>query len=146
MLINDFAAIRAAGVTYSLTSPNLSTTPKLARDQVRSIARCLGLAHIADAAALLTSGLATNVYLHAEEGSLVQVVCRGGTLRVTVYDGSAELPRRRRAAEDAPYGRGLQLLELCADRWGVTTPKKPDPWAKGVWFELGVPELELAAG
>lgn len=137
MPADDFAALRAAGVTYSLTSPRLGTAPKLARDQVRSILRGLGLDHLTDTAVLLTSELVTNTYLHAHRGSSVHVACKDGLLRVTVYDGSDELPRRRKARRDDQCGRGLELVEMCADRWGVTALKGSEPWAKGVWFELG---------
>ncbi|WP_152627908.1 ATP-binding protein [Streptacidiphilus neutrinimicus] len=56
-------------------------------------------------------------------------------LRVDVEDGSRSLPVRLPADWDDENGRGLNVLQALADRWGVTV----HPLGKAVWFELRVP-------
>jgi hypothetical protein len=53
-------------------------------------------------------------------------------LRVSVDDGSSDLPRYPRAGVLGANGRGLMLVEYLAARWGVSTRKM----GKRVWFEL----------
>lgn len=88
-----------------------------------------------DAAALLVSELATNALLHA--GTVIDVRCRTGPgiVRVDVRDGSALVPARRGYEGEATTGRGLEMVDALAARWGI----EPDAGGKTMWFELGVP-------
>ena len=49
-----------------------------------------------------------------------------------VTDRGDELPHQRAPGELASSGRGLVLLDLLSDEWGV----RPEPEGKTVWFEL----------
>lgn len=49
-----------------------------------------------------------------------------------VADGSDELPHKRQPGEMASSGRGLVLMEMLADAWGVD----PRGAGKSIWFEL----------
>ena len=83
-------------------------------------------------AQLLASELVTNAVLHARTPLVLGVELDGPRLRVTVEDGSAGLPARRRASHDATQGRGLVLVESLASAWGCDLTTR----GKRVWFEL----------
>ncbi len=55
-----------------------------------------------------------------------------GTVRVEVADASARAPRQRRAHEEATNGRGLELVDGLADRWGW----QPEGAGKRIWCEI----------
>lgn len=89
-----------------------------------------------DSAVLMVSEMATNVLVHTDGNALLvaEVTCADSArrLRVEVADTSDELPHRRRPGEMASSGRGLLLMEMLADRWGVD----PRGEGKSIWFEL----------
>ena len=89
-----------------------------------------------DAALLLSSELLANVLVHTEQEAVLLAAVYGTPggrrLRVEVADRSDELPHRRTPGEMASSGRGLILLELLADRWGM----QPRGQGKCIWFEL----------
>jgi hypothetical protein len=53
-------------------------------------------------------------------------------LRVEVTDAGDDLPHKRRPGELASSGRGLVLIELLADEWGVN----PRGEGKTISFDL----------
>ncbi|MES4904648.1 MULTISPECIES: ATP-binding protein [unclassified Streptomyces] len=55
-----------------------------------------------------------------------------GTVRVEVADASGRAPRRRSASEEATNGRGLELVDGLADRWGW----QPEGAGKRIWCEV----------
>ncbi|MEU1803835.1 ATP-binding protein [Streptomyces sp. NPDC019937] len=55
-----------------------------------------------------------------------------GTVRVEVADASARAPRQRRADEESTNGRGLELVDGLADRWGW----QPEGAGKRIWCEI----------
>ncbi|GGR82800.1 magnesium or manganese-dependent protein phosphatase [Streptomyces aureoverticillatus] len=89
-----------------------------------------------DSAVLLVSEMITNVLVHTDGDALLvaEVTGEEGTrrLRVEVADGSDDLPHKRHPGELASSGRGLVLMELLAERWGVD----PRGEGKSIWFEL----------
>lgn len=111
--------------------PAEPTSPAAARRFVAdSLAPVVGVP--VDIATLLVSELVTNAVLHARTAMVVTVTAADGSVRVGVQDGSAALPALRQYDRTAPTGRGLQMLERLASRWGVET----DETSKTVWFEL----------
>ncbi|WP_245241161.1 ATP-binding protein, partial [Streptomyces spiramenti] len=60
------------------------------------------------------------------------------TLRLEVFDNSSRAPRRRAACRDDTSGRGLELVELLADRWGWRREGR----GKQIWCELDLPACE----
>ena len=85
-----------------------------------------------DVATLLVSELVTNAVLHA--ATPIELSCeldRSGVY-VSVRDESPAMPGRRHYDDDALTGRGLEMVELLADTWGV----EPDGTGKAVWFRL----------
>jgi anti-sigma regulatory factor (Ser/Thr protein kinase) len=89
-----------------------------------------------DSAVLLLSEMLTNVLVHTDADALMQAEVRGtpGSRRmhVEVTDTSDDLPHKRRPGELASSGRGLVLIELLAQSWGVD----PRGEGKSIWFEL----------
>ncbi len=89
-----------------------------------------------EVAVLLANELVTNAILHSSSDFDLVVDVEAGRVRVEVRDGSARrpVPRPGRPA-DATSGRGLQLMEKLASRWGVEGIPGS---GKAVWFELEV--------
>ncbi|WP_124271972.1 SpoIIE family protein phosphatase, partial [Streptomyces sp. ADI96-02] len=99
-----------------------------------------------DSAVLMVSEMATNVLVHTDGDALMVAEVSGERgrrrLRVEAADTSDELPHKRRPGEMASSGRGLMLMEMLADAWGVD----PRGEGKSTWFELHEsPEREEAA-
>ncbi|MFI2350506.1 SpoIIE family protein phosphatase [Streptomyces sp. NPDC019443] len=110
-----------------------------ARQQLRELLHDWTDAEQIDSAVLMVSEMVTNVLVHTDgHALLVAEVARGDAarrLRVEVADTSDELPHRRRPGEMASSGRGLLLMEVLADAWGVD----PRGEGKSIWFELYEP-------
>lgn len=122
------------------TTEMLPGTP----DQVRTVRRIVGAAlgdghPCRDDAVLLSSETATNAITHSDSGAeggkfAVRVECTRTWVRVSVRDdGSSRLPCWCRAGREATNGRGTELLDNLAIRWGVL---REGPGTT-VWFELG---------
>ncbi|MBT2506582.1 SpoIIE family protein phosphatase [Streptomyces sp. ISL-98] len=108
----------------------------VARQQLRDLLHDWADEEQVDAGVLMVSEMVTNVLVHTDGDALLVVEATGEPgerlLRVEVADASDELPHRRRPGEMASSGRGLVLMEMLADTWGV------DPRGDGkcIWFEL----------
>ena len=109
----------------------------VARRLVRDVARPYVAADGLVDAELLTSELVSNALRHTESGRVrLQVSCGDGRLRVDVTDEAPPLQMPgapRMPGADAESGRGLPLLALMAQRWGVS---RSDGRGNQVWFEL----------
>ena len=94
-----------------------------------------GLAHLTDSVQLIVSELATNVIEHVGVGTQgrLTVMMRDGALRIEIRDPDVVGdPSSRKATEDAEGGRGLAIVGVLADRWGV----ERDESGKATWVEL----------
>ncbi|MGW2326632.1 ATP-binding protein [Streptomyces sp. NPDC001700] len=110
---------------------------------------------LAETLILLISELVTNAVVHTgcpavlrmrfpaqtgtggggDEGSAEPSTDKGpelGAVRIEVADASARAPRQRRADEEATNGRGLELVDGLADRWGW----QPEGAGKRIWCEI----------
>ncbi|WP_077796296.1 SpoIIE family protein phosphatase [Streptomyces sp. JHA26] len=89
-----------------------------------------------DAAVLLLSEVLTNVLVHTDADALLVAEVGGKPgerlIRVEVTDSGDDLPHKRRPGEMASSGRGLMLIELLSDAWGVAPRGK----GKSIWFEF----------
>ncbi|WP_078591819.1 SpoIIE family protein phosphatase [Streptomyces megasporus] len=89
-----------------------------------------------EGAVLLLSELLTNALVHTDGDATVvaELIGERGArrLRVEVADRSDELPHRRNPGELASRGRGLLLMEMVANAWGV----EPRGEGKSIWFEI----------
>lgn len=110
-----------------------------ARQQLRELLHDWSDAEQIDSAELMVSEMSTNVLVHTDGDALLLAEVTGERgerrLRVEVADASDELPHRRRPGEMASSGRGLVLMEMLADAWGVD----PRGEGKSIWFELYEP-------
>ena len=90
------------------------------------------LGPVADTLLLLVSELVTNAVLHARSTATVRLDLGTDAVRVEVQDGEERLPGVVDPDVDREGGRGLQMVEQLADRYGWT--RLGD--GKSVWFEL----------
>lgn len=105
------------------------------RGLLREQLRRWGVAGLVDTAELLVSELVTNALVHTDRGAVLTATLSGERsprLRVEVYDFAAHRPKARVAGDHAANGRGLMIVQLLADAWGV----RSQPVGKTVWFEL----------
>ena len=92
---------------------------------------------------IVASELAENVTRHTPDGGQLRLALFPGVLLVEVTDGSPDLPQLRDAGLAAPSGRGLQLVQAVAHRWGARLV----PAGKVVWAEIALhPQLRPVAG
>jgi anti-sigma regulatory factor (Ser/Thr protein kinase) len=94
---------------------------------------------LAETLILLISELVTNAVVHtgcpAVLRMLVPSAAQGvdhGTVRLEVADVSDCPPRQRHADRDETGGRGLELVDGLADRWGW----QPEGAGKQIWCEI----------
>lgn len=87
-----------------------------------------------EVAVLLVSELVTNAILHGRAPLELRALAAGAGVRVEVHDHEPTRPPILRHDEDLtePGGRGLQLVDTLADRWGWAE----NDCGKVVWFEL----------
>ena len=110
-----------------------------ARRHLRELLHDWSSAEQVDSAVLLVSEMVTNVLVHTDADALLLAEVTGADgrrLRVEVTDAADDLPHRRRPGELASSGRGVMLIELLADAWGVD----PRGRGKSIWFELYEPD------
>ncbi|MFD7263074.1 SpoIIE family protein phosphatase [Streptomyces sp. NPDC059874] len=108
-----------------------------ARQQIRELLHDWADEEQVDSAVLMVSEMVTNVLMHTDGDALLVAEAVGELgvrrLRVEVADASDELPHKRHPGEMASSGRGVLLMEMLADTWGVD----PRGEGKSIWFELG---------
>jgi signal transduction histidine kinase len=125
----------SSGPQLRTALPATADSVRKARELIRSLYADPGVHADPDIVLLLVSELVSNAVQHA--GGTLEVSARevGSTLRVEVRDGSSALPRVHDHSVDATSGRGLQMVDRLADRWGAE-PAGPG-LGKTVWFEIG---------
>ncbi|MET9885265.1 SpoIIE family protein phosphatase [Streptomyces sp. NPDC006430] len=107
-----------------------------ARQQIRELLHDWADAEQVDSAVLMVSEMLTNVLMHTDGDALLVAEAVGELaarrLRIEVADASDELPHKRHPGLMASSGRGVLLMEMLADTWGVD----PRGEGKSIWFEL----------
>jgi two-component sensor histidine kinase len=93
-----------------------------------------------ETALLLVSELATNAIRHGTPPIRLSLRLdrdrqHRDRLRVEVTDCSPSLPEVGHPMPDQTSGRGLQIVQMLAARWGANP--SPRRLGKTVWFELG---------
>jgi CheY-like chemotaxis protein/anti-sigma regulatory factor (Ser/Thr protein kinase) len=115
----------------SLGLPAETSSSRTARRFIRNLLDTHGQDLIADVE-LLVSELVTNAVLHASSAPRLEVQVSAGAVRVAVHDDDPSLPERRVPDADRPGGRGLNMVEQLASRWGAEAHDD----GKVVWFEI----------
>lgn len=94
---------------------------------------------LAETLILLISELVTNAVVHTGCPAVLRMLFGGtgapggaGTVRVEVADASDRPPLQRHAEGDETGGRGLELVDGLADRWGWL----PEGAGKQIWCEV----------
>lgn len=87
---------------------------------------------VADTAVLLASEVVTNAFTHGRSEARLAVTAVPGFVRVEVADDNSRHPRPVEPDADVLDGRGMSIVDLLSERWGV----RDDPYGKTVWFEL----------
>jgi two-component sensor histidine kinase len=82
---------------------------------------------------LMVSELATNCIRHAEREFDLTIVSTAGEIRVEVSDAASGVPTKRSPGLEDPTGRGLQIVELLSQDWGVDLAPEG---GKTVWFTI----------
>jgi anti-sigma regulatory factor (Ser/Thr protein kinase) len=116
----------------SATFPRQARSAPLAR---RFVTEVIGQHPAADDAVLLTSELVTNALVHARDATTVtvRVTLTTAFIRVDVSDdGRTGIPHWRDADSRAEDGRGFQIVNALAERWGFT--REQDRTC--CWFEV----------
>jgi anti-sigma regulatory factor (Ser/Thr protein kinase) len=124
------------GTTASADLPPDTTAPAMARRFIEAVLGADNAAPVLETAKLLTSELVTNAVLHGAAPIRMSVDRRDGTVRVAVADAGDGMPRLLQLGVEATSGRGVQLLDLLADRWGIADASTGT--GKSVWFELKI--------
>jgi serine/threonine-protein kinase RsbW len=127
---------RALRAAFAL--PADVTAVAAARQRVREQLGAWGVERDSgDTAVLMVSELFTNALVHtASEVVTCGLTWNPGQLLIEVADegGAQSAPRPRKAHSDEEGGRGLMLVKLLAEQWGVG----PAPYGPGrvVWAVL----------
>ncbi|HTU98777.1 MAG TPA: ATP-binding protein [Solirubrobacteraceae bacterium] len=86
-----------------------------------------------EAVELMVSELATNCIRHERASFHITIVGSEREIRVEVTDSGSGTPTMRSPGPDEPSGRGLQIVDMLSESWGVNPE---DPSGKTVWFTL----------
>jgi anti-sigma regulatory factor (Ser/Thr protein kinase) len=122
---------KTAMVTHQL--PAHPRSAREARQATKASLHSWGLEQFADDAALLVTELMSNAVRHAHSSVEVAISLLPGAVRVEVSDSDpGSTVARVAASEDAESGRGLEILQSLASRWGMSA----HPRGKTVWLGL----------
>jgi anti-sigma regulatory factor (Ser/Thr protein kinase) len=86
-----------------------------------------------EAVELMVSELATNCIRHERTSFHITILGSTREIRVEVTDSGSGTPTMRSPGPDEPSGRGLQIVDMLSDSWGVE-PEHPS--GKTVWFTM----------
>lgn len=122
-------------VKASVGLPPQAASAALGRRFISDFCRAAGLDEdLRQTALLLTNELVTNAVQHSGSHARLEARLSMPLLRVAVHDSRPEPPLFRATTDlDAEGGRGLILVAVFADRWGVDVARDD---GKAVWFEL----------
>jgi anti-sigma regulatory factor (Ser/Thr protein kinase) len=86
-----------------------------------------------EAVELMVSELATNCIRHERTSFHITIMGSTQEIRVEVTDSGSGTPTMRSPGPDEPSGRGLQIVDMLSNSWGV---EFEDPSGKTVWFTM----------
>jgi anti-sigma regulatory factor (Ser/Thr protein kinase) len=129
MLTNEYA-------TTACFSDDLGAVEELSATRRSACAwlEATGITREADSVVLLMNELITNALQHAPGAVRVRMLLRQGLLRCEVLDTHQTRPIPHSPGDEDEDGRGLQLVDALASRWGWVIADG----GKVVWFDLPV--------
>jgi two-component sensor histidine kinase len=83
---------------------------------------------------LIVSELATNAIRHAQTGFTIDIDLGENEVRISIADDGGGQPTISSPQPTEPSGRGLRIVELLSDRWGIISSTSHR--GKTVWFTL----------
>ena len=98
---------------------------------------------IADRAAVMISELATNAIRHAGTDFVVRIERTEQLVCIEVVDGGVGKPSLRHAQPRDRSGRGLRIVDVLSDEWGVR--RDGSGRGKAVWFNISLESAGAAA-
>lgn len=93
-----------------------------------------------EAVALMVSELATNCIRHAQTGFELGIDIGHDQVRIEIADAGKGRPAIKSPQPSEPSGRGLRMVELLAENWGVISANSAQ--GKTVWFSVLVDQPE----
>jgi anti-sigma regulatory factor (Ser/Thr protein kinase) len=121
-------------VEFSAVLEPVPTAARAARRFVSGIVAMVGLMRLQQTATLVVSELVTNAIQHGQGHVVLRVrVSPTGALLVEVSDAGGQHPVEERPGPDVEHGRGLWIVGLVSESWGVAPQ---DGGGKTVWAEL----------
>ncbi|CAM5548900.1 ATP-binding protein [Streptomyces griseorubiginosus] len=123
---------------YTLYIPNDPRAVTVARRTLRLILTMHGLIRLVDTAELLAAELVSNAVRHTKGPAALRVRWSAGVLRIGAWDADPrppEPPGEFGVMEEG--GRGLAMVQACADLWGWQPLARGGSRGKFVWCELG---------
>jgi len=133
--ILELARRRAGGVQEQIRSATFPRQVRSAPLARRFVTEAAGQHPAAEDAVLLAGELVTNVLVHARDATsvTVTVAVSAAFIRVDVHDdGRTGMPQWREADSQAEDGRGFQIVNMLAQRWGFI--REQDRTC--CWFEV----------
>ena len=91
---------------------------------------------------LMVSELATNGIRHGRTSFRLVIEQTPEQIRVEVTDEGDGTPHMRFPGPDEPTGRGLRIVDMLSERWGVDRDTQR---GKTVWFTVSVAAEQIAA-
>ncbi|MET9297598.1 ATP-binding protein [Streptomyces sp. NPDC003077] len=118
--------------SYGIFVPHDPRAVGVVRAALRRILEDASLHCLIDTAELMVSELVTNAYRYTTKDAYVSIDRSPYDLTIAVWDtgGGAPTPQAPEAGDVG--GRGLGIVQACADAWGV----RDYPNGKSVWFTL----------
>ncbi|MEU5044015.1 ATP-binding protein [Streptomyces griseorubiginosus] len=123
---------------YTLYIPNDPRAVTVSRRTLRLILTMHGLIRLVDTAELLAAELVSNAVRHKKGPAALRVRWVAGVLRIGAWDADPrppEPPGEFGVMEEG--GRGLAMVQACADLWGWQPLARGGNRGKFVWCELG---------
>lgn len=113
--------------------PEGPVSSSVARRSLRAACEGVGDAVDVDDVLLCGAELVTNALLHGSPPVVLEIEVKEDVLRVAVHDSRpGAVEQHRPMTSDTAAGRGLQIVESLATRWGVA----PYEGGKAIWFEI----------
>ncbi|MFE3850482.1 ATP-binding protein [Streptomyces griseorubiginosus] len=124
---------------YTLYIPNDVRAVTVARRTLRLILTMHGLIRLVDTAELLAAELVSNAVRHTKGPAALRVRWSAGVLRIGAWDADPQPPEPPEESDllGEEGGRGLALVQACADLWGWQPLARHGNRGKFVWCELG---------